>query len=240
MEILLLILIPLSAGLVIQIIGNIPDRIYRLILALSGAFVMGMCFLHLLPETYLALQKMHNSGAMLAGVSVILGILLQIGLEWLTGGIEHGHTHTHADKKGAVPQGLVIGLCIHSFIEGLPLSSAHSHEHHFLVSILVHKFPVALILVMVLQSLGVTKLKSWLYLILFTCMAPLGMLVSSYLMEFISSIEFVMLFISGLVIGVLLHIGTTILFESNENHTYNASKLIVILLGFALATISSL
>jgi zinc transporter ZupT len=239
MEIILLIMIPLSAGLLIQIIGNIPDRIYRLILALSGAFVMGMCFLHLLPETYLALNSLNDVGAILTGGAVILGILFQIGLEWLTGGIEHGHTHIHSSKKGTVPKGLVFGLCIHAFIEGLPLSSAHAHEHHFLVSILVHKFPVALILVMVLQSLGVSKLRSWLYLFLFACMAPLGILVSTFLANLISSIEVGMLLISGLVIGVLLHIGTTILFESNEDHTYNTSKFGVILLGFILAAIAS-
>jgi len=240
MEILLLILIPLSAGLIIQLIGNVPDKIYRLILALSGAFVMGMCFLHLLPETYLALQSLANSGAMLAGGAVILGILLQIGLEWLTGGIEHGHSHIHTDKKGVVPQGLVIGLCVHAFIEGLPLASFHSHEHHFLLSILVHKFPVALILVMVLKSLGVSNLKSWLYLLLFAGMAPLGILLSTFIAEFVSSIELSMLLISGLVIGVLLHIGTTILFESNEGHTYNISKLAVIIIGFILAAVTSM
>lgn len=240
MEILLLILIPVSAGILIHFIGEISDKIYKLILALSGAFVMGMCFIHLLPETYLALQSSSKSGALMAGIAVILGILLQICLEWLTGGIEHGHSHASSSKKGAVPIGLVVGLCIHAFIEGLPLSSVHSHEHHFLVSILVHKFPVALILVMVLRSMGVSNLKIWLYLLLFTFMAPLGLIVSSALNQNVSSIEYSMLLVSGLVIGVLLHIGTTILFESNEGHKYNASKLSVILLGFILSIVVSM
>ena len=202
-----------------------------------------MCFLHLLLETYLSLQSISEKGTLLAGVGVVLGILLQIGIEWFTGGIEHGHMHVHEHKKGSVPAGLVLGLCLHAFIEGLPLSSAaHHHNHHFLVSILVHKFPVALILVIVLKSLNVSTAKSWMFLILFTLMAPLGMLLSEYIISkaFIQQIELYMLLISGLVIGVLLHIGTTILFESSEGHSYNASKLAVIILGFCLALVTSM
>ena len=39
----------------------------------------------------------------------------------------------------------------------------------------------------------------------------------------------------ALVIGIFLHISTTILFESSEEHRFNYYKLITILLGAGLA-----
>jgi len=49
-----------------------------------------------------------------------------------------------------------------------------------------------------------------------------------------------MMLITGAVIGVLLHISTTILFEAGENHKYNATKLLMIVLGFVLAFFTSM
>jgi len=43
----------------------------------------------------------------------------------------------------------------------------------------------------------------------------------------------------GVVIGIFLHISTTILFESTENHRFNSIKFIVILLGAGLAFLVS-
>ena len=41
--------------------------------------------------------------------------------------------------------------------------------------------------------------------------------------------------INAIVVGVLLHVSTTILFESSKNHQFNATKFGVILLGITLA-----
>ena len=43
--------------------------------------------------------------------------------------------------------------------------------------------------------------------------------------------------INALVVGVLLHVSTTILFESSKNHQFNATKFGAILLGIGLAYI---
>jgi hypothetical protein len=39
----------------------------------------------------------------------------------------------------------------------------------------------------------------------------------------------------AIVVGMLLHISTTIIFETSENHRFNFAKLIAILLGVSLS-----
>jgi hypothetical protein len=41
--------------------------------------------------------------------------------------------------------------------------------------------------------------------------------------------------ISGIVIGILFHISSTIIFESSEGHKFNLAKISVIILGIILA-----
>ena len=41
----------------------------------------------------------------------------------------------------------------------------------------------------------------------------------------------------GIVVGVILHIATTIIFESNEGHSFNRVKLVCILTAVGLAVI---
>ncbi|MEI6854394.1 MAG: zinc/iron permease, partial [Bacteroidota bacterium] len=45
--------------------------------------------------------------------------------------------------------------------------------------------------------------------------------------------------ILAVVVGIFLHISTTILFESDENHGFNLKKFAVIVLGFGATIILS-
>jgi len=65
-------------------------------------------------------------------------------------------------------------------------------------------------------------------------MVPLGMLVGSSLVGY----QEVLTALIGLVIGVFLHISTTILFENNETHTYGRYKLVAIVIGLAVALLA--
>jgi hypothetical protein len=46
--------------------------------------------------------------------------------------------------------------------------------------------------------------------------------------------------ILAMVVGIFLHISTTILFESDENHGFNLKKFVVIILGFGATIILSM
>ena len=72
------------------------------------------------------------------------------------------------------------------------------------------------------------------FILFFALMSPLGSLLGNkiyFLTEYETQIN-------AIIIGIFLQISTAILFESSENHSFNARKFIAILVGFALAFIS--
>ncbi len=205
----------------------------KLSLAFSGGFLLAIAFIHFLPELY---AEQHTS----IGVWVLLGFLVQLFLEYFSGGIEHGHIHAHANKK--IPYGLLISLSIHSFIEGIPLANNTLHEHDHLVGhhheslllgIILHQLPVAIALMTLLRKSLIKSSTSWILLIIFGLMTPLG-LIFGKLIPMNSSIPFMDILLA-LVVGMFLHISTTIIFETNENHRFNLAKLTAILLGVGLS-----
>jgi uncharacterized membrane protein YczE len=62
-------------------------------------------------------------------------------------------------------------------------------------------------------------------------MTPLGTYMSNNV-DFIADYVDI---INAFVIGIFLHISTTILFESSEGHKFNLSKLVAICLGIIIA-----
>lgn len=212
-------------------------RFIKLSLAFSGGFLLAIAFIHFLPELY---AEQHTS----IGVWVLVGFLVQLFLEYFSGGIEHGHIHAHANKK--IPYGLLISLSIHSFIEGIPLANnaihehTHTHEHlighhhnSLLLGIILHQLPVAIALMTLLRQSLIKSSTSWILLIAFGLMTPLG-LIFGKLIPMDSSIPFMDILLA-LVVGMFLHISTTIIFETNENHRFNLAKLTAILLGVGLS-----
>lgn len=189
-----------------------------LLLAFSGAFLLAITLLELIPEAY------GSGNPRLTGVFVGVGILLQIVLEFLSRGAEHGHVHTQTNGK--FPLLLLLGLSIHALLEGVPLEN----NPEFLLAIVIHKIPVALILGGFLLRSGLSAGAAWTFMALFAAMTPLGALAGR-----IPFLEHGHPYVLGLVIGVLLHVSTVILFESSEGHSFNLRKLTAIVLGMVLA-----
>ena len=98
----------------------------------------------------------------------------------------------------------------------------------------MHKLPVSIVLLTIFLQNGTSKIKAYFYLLIFALMAPLGVLASS----FIDNINTYNNEIMAIVIGILLHISTTIIFESSDGHRFSVSKIICILLGVLIAIIS--
>ncbi len=90
-----------------------PNKL-KLLIAFSGAYLLSITALHLLPEVFIG----DDRGAYF-GSFVLIGFFIQVMLEYLSEGIEHGHAHTH--RSAGLPVGLMIGLCLHAFLEGMPL-----------------------------------------------------------------------------------------------------------------------
>lgn len=220
-------LLPLLAGALVQVLR--PEAKWlRLLLSFSGAFLLGVVFLHMLPELY-------AEEGMPIGFWVLGGFLLQVVLEFFSHGIEHGHMHFHGGK--ALPVVTLISLCLHSFAEGIPFADPEvSGDLPFLFGVLLHKMPMAIALATVLLRSSTGKASSWAMLITFALAAPLGIGTGVILgAEEGHGFLHDML---GLAIGMLLHISTTIIFESAPDHRFNAKRFIAVLVGTALALLT--
>ena len=195
----------------------ITDQI-KLLLSFSGAFLLAVTIFEFLPSVYTS-QHPH------IGIAIMSGIMVQITLEFVSKGAEHGHVHVKTQQH--FPWLLAIGLCIHAFFEGLPLSETQN----LLYAVVVHKIPITIIITIFLFGSQISKRRTILFLTLFAIMTPLGTLLYNDL----SILTTHKTIIHAFVIGILLHVSTTILFESSKNHQFNASKLAVILLGIFIA-----
>ncbi len=192
---------------------------FKLLLSFSGAYLLSVTVFELLPEVY-------RSGDPNVGLFIMLGLLLQIVLEFTSKGVEHGHVHQN-EVTGHFPYLLLISLCIHAFLEGFPLNNSD----HLLYGVAIHHIPVAAILSTFLLSSKITRVQAFLFLVIFAIMTPLGSWAEANF-EVLRRYE---AYINAVVIGIFLHVSTTILFEASKNHKFNASKLVVIVLGILLA-----
>ena len=191
----------------------------KLLLAFSGSFLLSLTVMHLLPDVY----ESHNSRV---GIFIMVGILFQIILEFFSKGAEHGHVHGH-DKMVQMPWLLFISLCIHAFLEGFPVG----HHHELAFGIAIHHLPIAIILTTFFLNAELNKTALFLFMLTFAVMTPLGTLVSdSFPLLNQYSTE-----ITAVVIGILFHISSTIIFESSEGHKFNIAKISMIILGILLA-----
>lgn len=209
----------------------------QLVLSFSGAYILGITVLHLLPSVFAS----HNHHI---GLYILLGFFIQLLLEQLSVGVEHGHIHAPHRARNSFAIQVMIGLCVHAFIEGLPLSNygdlhemhhhGHSHGHsHLLYGIILHKAPAAFALVLLLL---LSKFKNSIIiacLFIFALMSPLGAALGAYLQFDVQTLNIVL----AVVVGSFLHIATTIIFEidGTSHHTLSWKKLTAILLGMVLA-----
>lgn len=208
----------------------------KLLLAFSGAFLLAFTVYTLLPEVFHLQEHLledeahshdHFSNKKI-GLWIVVGILLQIILEFFSHGAEHGHMHTEeVHKHGSFPWLLFISLSIHALLEGFPL---HHHDH-LVYGIFIHHLPIAMVLTIFFINSGIGLKKTAFFLLLFALMTPFG----AFLAKNIPWLAHYSLELSCIVIGIFLHISSVILFETSENHQFNIKKLSVILLGFVFA-----
>lgn len=223
-------------GLMVQFLEKKSNtNIIKLLLAFSGGFLLSIAFIHFIPELY-------EHSTVQVGIFILIGFLIQLALEFFSGGIEHGHIHVHKNAK--IPITLILALSVHALLEGIPLGSqlvghevATSHHHGndntLLYGILFHRLPVAIALMTLLSYSGVTGVKKWIYFAIFGVSTSVGVLIGELLGQ--NQPDFNFDIILAIIVGMFFHISTTIIFETSENHKFNFVKLMSILIGSALA-----
>lgn len=212
----------LLGGLLVELFRKNSNL--KLLLSFSGGFLLTIIFTHILPESYedLGVQT---------GYYILIGFLLQLVLEYFSKGAEHGHTHVHdLQLSKSFPILFFISLSLHAIMESVPLNhGGHQHTEQLFWGVFLHKIPVAIALATIFEAAGYTKSKTWMFLIFFGLMAPIGLLFGEMIQDSTGMISNKLLAVA---IGMFLHISTTIIFESSEGHKLNLFKLLAILFGF--------
>jgi hypothetical protein len=231
---ILLLVITFGAVVIFLFVDIKKDRSLKILLSFSGAFLFGLTILHFLPDLFIDYEPSY-------GLFILIGFSIQLILEFLTQGIDHGHIQKGHIQKIKLPT--LVGLFLHALFEATPLASNHVHEgtenhfhESFFLGLILHKLPVAIVFGSMLKHYLGRNTKSFFILALFSLMAPLGLLLSDSIPFFQEYQHYFM----AIVIGIFLNISTTILFEISENHKFNMVKFISIVVGFSIAGLFSL
>lgn len=215
------------------------------LLAFTGAFLLGITILHLMPESFHRLGKE-------AGLFILAGFFLQVFLQQWSHGMEHGHMHASSvvsdhssgHHLSATAFSMVIGLSVHAFMAGLPLGFNYEDASTLpalSLGILLHKIPEALTLMTMLLYMRESKKGNIGLLVLFSLVTP-----GAALLAYALNIEFrfmdtLLLYLIAVVTGAFLHIAATIFFESGtRHHELNRGKVISIVVGLGLAALTML
>jgi hypothetical protein len=231
MYLLILFLVSFLSGLAVVIPRFKRYLPITPLLLFSGAFLLGTCFLHLLPELFERYE-------MQVGIYLLVGYFLQLLLDYFSGGIEHGHIHVHRKRMGKFPLLVFISLCLHAFLEATPIGHFTSDEgiHEYLGGILLHKIPISIILVSLLMAYQIPMAKVIFSLFIFAAIGPVG----SYLGSHLQVDEGLFKISLAIAIGIILHLSTTILLETNEEHKIRLKKIIPLLAGAGTSLLTTL
>ncbi|MCU0440938.1 MAG: ZIP family metal transporter [Bacteroidia bacterium] len=231
-SIIFLFAAPFIGGIIALNKANANDSLLKVFLAFAGGYIFSITIIHLLPEIF-------EAGADAAGIIVLAGFFFQVFITRISDGAEHGHLHLHQHHHNmALPLGLYISMCFHAFSEGLPLGIIQDGiqtNQSLTIGIAMHELPASFALISILKSEHLKKQLVWLLLVVYACMAPIGLLVSQELSSILN--EGIYTRLLAFVAGIFLFISTTILFENSENHQFNGRKLIAILGGVTLALV---
>jgi zinc transporter ZupT len=215
-------------AIIVEIFKPTKSKNIQLLLTFSGAYLLAVSVIHLIPELF------GNTPSDKIGIFILVGFLIQILLEYFSKGIEHGHFH----KQKIIPITVLISLCLHALLEGIPLGGGleHNHSAHnaLLTGIVLHKAPVSIVLFSLFLQSGMKKTKAYFLLLLFALMTPLGVYSGHLFTELANYANEIM----AIVIGIFLHISTTILFESTDGHRFSVQKILTIIVGALLAILS--
>ena len=232
----LLLLSSIIAGAVCVFLFRLhqPGHI-KILNAFTGAYLLSLTFLHLLPELYHSHGNGASSNQLVIGGLILAGFATQLALDTISMGIEHGHSH---HLHGHMAWGVMGGLCLHALVEAMALGKTSTHydpssRQMLLWSIVLHNFPVSIALLGMLLQTGMTRGRALMLLGVFAAMAPIGMSVSAHTVLADYSRQ-----LMAFVIGIFMHISTTILFESSDIHRFNIAKLAAIAVGTGLGIIS--
>ena len=99
-------------------------RHVKILNAFTGAYLLTLVMMHLLPDLYEPEPGLVLKPLVIGGF-ILFGFFLQIAMDSISMGIEHGHAH---EIHGHMAFGILGGLCIHAFVEAMALGQSPQHQ----------------------------------------------------------------------------------------------------------------
>lgn len=229
LPLMILLLGPLS-GIVLQRYLKVHShRFISHTVIFSGSFLMGIALFGLMPELFDNIRE--------AGVWIVAGFLFQIVLERFTGGLGHGHIHSHDVPKSELV--LFSGLMLHAVLEGYSAGLSNYLNpgiiSGMIAGIAIHEVPAAFSLSVLMSSKWKKSAYVMLFLILYVFATPAGYVMGVFVHKESIISEHLTQIITAIIAGTFLHISTTIVFENSLRKREGLGKWALILAGLAVS-----
>lgn len=162
------VLATLAGGLLVLRAGWTRDRLWRF-LAFGSGILLGMTFLHLLPEAW-------EGGPKWAGGAVLLAFFLLYGMDEFL--VVHACGEAMEEGHHAAGFGALGGLFLHSFADGLAMAFSFMASHGLGMAVsaalAVHKFSDGITLSSLLAGSGFSRGRVWGLNAVLAAATPLG------------------------------------------------------------------
>ena len=200
------------------------------LLAFSGSFLLSITFLHLLPETFATIGSS-------TGMLILAGFFIQLLIQRLTHGTEHGHVHSSEHGHHGLLASIAVGLVIHAIMDGIPLG-AHSYTEGTVSSLYLaiasHKLPEAMLVASLVKATR-SKAQAFYILLGFSAITPVAAMITGYMANTYSYASKALPFLIPIVAGAFINIATTIFFESGtRQHKLSWQMVLAMLLGVGI------
>ncbi|MFM2225930.1 MAG: hypothetical protein RJA07_2132 [Bacteroidota bacterium] len=224
----------LGGGLLSFLIPHEKQKLISYLLIATGAYLFSIMIRHIIPHS------VEHYGE-LTLVWVLAGFFLQHIIQQFSQGVEHGHTHVHEHLPLQKLIYIIIGLGIHAFFEAAPLVESFQNTNLFsglLVGLILHKVPECFALACLVSHTVSTKFKRLIWITGFSIITPIALLFFSMYKNSEMFSPQIFGAAIGLICGTLLHISTTIIFETTNNkHQIKWYKIICLVVGFGVSLI---
>lgn len=188
------------AGGLVMLVRRWSDELLHAFLSFGAGIFMGAVFMHLLPEA----MSYHQPARM--GMLLMIGFLTIAFVEQCVPHVGLGNGHS---RHKIVSITALVGLSIHSLIEGFALAVAMSNPdlaRILFFSIVAHKVPAAFALGSLMALGGHSRKRMVFSLLAFAAMAPIGAMALAPMLE--GAGDELLMSLIGIVSGSFLYVAT--------------------------------
>lgn len=225
---LITLLVTLGGGC-LPLLREWSHRQLHAILAFATGGFLGAVFLHLLPEIS---ANQAARGALDARTIWSLTLGATLGVYLLEALVFRAHDHDEAHRHRAVGYSALVGLSVHALTEGIAfgvLTGETASAAPFFLSTLGHKLLDGFSLASIFRLGDMSKRRILVWIFLFACLTPAGMLLGEHLVHYLSGVAFAV--VTALAAGTFLFVSLCELLPEVFHHREDSVVKVVLLLS---------